>query len=69
MHLSDIVIFCNVVNPPLDIYRQRYVIMLMAIFFFEVSFADEPGRNFADILMKFGRKLHLNKLSRPLNFG
>ena len=34
-----------------------------------LSFVNDPGRNFEDILMKLGRKLRLNELSRPLNFG
>ena len=32
-------------------------------------FADDSGRNFEDILMKFGRKLSHCIVSRPLNFG
>ena len=34
-----------------------------------LSFVHDPGRNLEDISMKFGRKLRLNELSRPLNFG
>ena len=34
-----------------------------------LPFVNDSGRNFAYILIELGRKLRLNELSRPLNFG